>query len=184
MLRFSIARMMAIVGVIALNIATARILFAYEPELLIGVGLGVLVLQVGLFRLVRGRGTNRAFWVGFIVCGLITMTTLVWAMLFPEVVGLSSTGVLERVPGSTMWTIWYGYARFVSEPILVPMITYSGIDPDVSNLGGILIAGARAVIWFLPQLLIAVAGGLLAGLIWVMECRNRSQVTRFAGECS
>ena len=110
MLRFSIAKVMGLVGLVALNFAVARILFAYRSELLIGVILGMLSLQIGLFQMVSSRGRSQAFWLGSIVCGLLLMMTFVWAMLFPEVLGITSTGALQRTPGSAMYAIWHGYA--------------------------------------------------------------------------
>jgi len=166
--RLSIAKLMVVVGVVALNIAAARLLFDDNSEMLIGVALSGLILQVGLFQLMRSRGRGRGFWAGFIACGLMAMTTLVWAMLFPEVLGITATMTLVRMPGSSMYTVWYGYANFVSEHIIAPVLYDPRINPGIyldSLLGGALIVGIRAVVWFLPQLLIAVVGGLLASLI-------------------
>jgi hypothetical protein len=163
--RVSIARMMVLVGVVAVDIAATRSLFAYNSEMLIGVALGVIALQIGLFRLIRGQGRARVFWSGFIAAGLMAMMTFVWAMMFPEILGLTSTGALVRTPGSTLYTVWHGYSSFVAEHVIMPLLYDPRINPGIdgdSILGGLFIAGIRSVVWFLPQLLMAVVGGLLA----------------------
>jgi CDP-diglyceride synthetase len=174
--QFSIVKLMVIVGVVALDFAAARILLAYNQEMLIGIALGGLVLQVGFFRLIRSRGRGRAFWVGFIVCGLMAMTTLVWAMRFPEVFGIRG-GALIRTPGSPLHTVWYGYAKFVSERIIAPVLYNPRINPGPNRdsvVGGASIVAIRSIVWFLPQILIAIVGGLLTSLIGRRLGKSRS----------
>lgn len=164
---FSIVKLMVLVGIVALTLAAVRTLFHYNSEMLIGVALGGVLLQVGIVRLMRSRGRPRAFWGGFVVCGMMAIMSLVWAMLFPEVLGIRG-GALIRTPGSPLHTAWYGYAEFVSERIIAPVLYDPRINPGSSRdsvLGGASIVAIRAVIWFLPQLFIAMVGGLLTGLI-------------------
>ncbi len=166
--RLSLAKLMIVVGLAALNLAAIRVLHDYNSEILLGVALAGLALQVALFQFLHSRGRRRAFWAGFLVCGLMAISTFIWAMLFPEVFGLSRTGVLHITPGSPLYSVWHGYEGFVFERIIRRFL----FDPRAnlefdrdSALGNLLIACLRAVVWFLPQLLIALVGGLLASLI-------------------
>jgi hypothetical protein len=159
--------MIVFVVVVAINFAAARALFAFNPEMLIGIALMGLLLQFGLFRLVVGPRRGRLFWIGFILCGLTAMVSLVWALRFPEVLGIR-VGALIRTPGSPLHTVWYDYAKFVSERIIAPLLYDPRINPGLdrdSVLGGLSIVAIRAVVWFLPQLFIASVGGLLTSLI-------------------
>jgi hypothetical protein len=67
-----------------------------------------------------------------------------------------STGKLitSTTPGSFMWTLWSGYVEFVDAYLAGPL--QINLDP-----WGILVA----VIWFLPQFVVALTGGLLAVLV-------------------
>lgn len=173
---------MVVVAVIAMNLGAARILYFYNTEILIGVALSGLALQAGLFQLVLGRGRNRAFWSGLVVFGLLAMSSLVWAMLFPEVIGIAfdKNGVImvHRTPGSFLSTVWSSYAGFVSNHVIEPVLESRGfplrINPD-SYSGGALLVSVRAVVRFLPQMLIAVIGGLLARSIVRREATMRRQ---------
>jgi CDP-diglyceride synthetase len=165
--QFSIAKMIVFVVIVAINFAAARALFAFNPEMLIGIALMGLLLQFGLFRLVVGPRRGRLFWIGFILCGLTAMVSLVWAMFFPEAFGIRG-GALIRTPGSPLHTVCYGYAKFVSERIIAPVLYDPRINPGPNRdsvVGGASIVAIRAVVWFLPQLFIALVGGLLTSLI-------------------
>lgn len=162
MLRFSIAKMMAIVGIAALNFAAARILFAHNPYLLIGVALTGLSLQVGLFRLIRSRNRIRMFWVGFVAFGSMAMMSFLWGMVFSPTTRVMNTGriIYTSSPGSAMWTLWHSYYEFAVwslEPL-----PYSG---QILGIGGEMPVVTIAVISYLPQLLIAAFGGLLTSSI-------------------
>src|SRR5947209_18664618 len=67
--RFSIGRLMIVVGLIALNLSAVRAFVSIEPWLLIGVAPAGLALQLAAFRLIRSRGRARAFWAGFLAAG-------------------------------------------------------------------------------------------------------------------
>ena len=170
-LRLSVAKLMFAVVIVALNFGAARTLFSYDTEMLIGVALSGLVLQASLFQLLRSRGRKRAFWAGFITCCSMAMMTLIWAMMFPRIIGIGfKNGATTRIetPGSPLYTIWYSYANFFDEHIIAPLLFDPRINPGLdreSVLGGAVIVAIRAAIWSLPQLLIAVAGGLLISRI-------------------
>lgn len=169
--RLSIAKLMVVVVIIAINFGAARILFSYNTEMLIGVALSGMVLQVGLYQLLRSRGRGRAFWAGFTACGLMAMMSFVWAMLFPEVLGFgfeNGSMTLFTTPGSPLYSLWHGYADFLFKHIIAPVLFDPRINPVLdreSVTGGAFIVGIRAVVWFVPQVLIAAGGGLLVSLI-------------------
>jgi hypothetical protein len=155
----SVATLMVVVAVVAVNLGIARVVFAYNPVLLEGVVLSGLALQAGGLLLARSRGRIRAFWIGFLAFGSMAMATVVWAMVFAPNVGIAHdpiTGneIIINVPGSLMWTLWSGYFRYV--------LTYVAghLDVDPEPVGVI-----TALIWSLPQFLVAVVGGLLCRLV-------------------
>jgi hypothetical protein len=80
MLRFSIAKLMIIVGVVALNLAAIQIWSpSSEPALFTGRFLMFIALQAGLFCLIRSRRAGyRTFWRGFLSFGLAAFITSVF----------------------------------------------------------------------------------------------------------
>lgn len=163
--RFSVAKLMAVVSLVAVNLAAARALISYDLFLLTGIALPLLTLQVGLHRVICRRGRVRPFWAGFIACGLGAIMSFYWALAFPNGVGRyvdPGTGrVVELIPpGSLAWTLWSYYDEFVKSCIeRLPdalQIDLDGVDV-VSEV-------MSSLIWSLPQLLLALAGGLLVAL--------------------
>ena len=59
--RLSVVKLMAVVGVVAINLAAGRALLTYNPPLLVALALPALVLQVALLHLIRRRGRIRAW---------------------------------------------------------------------------------------------------------------------------
>jgi hypothetical protein len=157
--RISITKLMLLVAIIAANLAVGRVLGAYHPILPVAIALIGLALQAGAIALIRSRGRSRAFSAGFLVFASMAMISVIWAFVVTSDVAIGqnpSTGemITMKVPGSLMWTIWSGYVEFVDACLAGPL--QINLDPL-----GILVA----VIWSLPQLLIALTGGLLAVLI-------------------
>lgn len=140
--RLTIGRMMLAVGVVAVNIALARLIYSPTTRLLTSVSLGILALQFAALRIAQGR--SRPFWMGYLIFGAIALASLagyVWA--WPEWV-------------TSAWSEYFRYVRqelraYPSLPQIVP--------PSVSDTVGIHII--TAIFVFLPQLIVAVAGGLL-----------------------
>jgi hypothetical protein len=64
-IRLSLARIMAIVAVLAVDCALLSTCHIFYPEML----LFVPGLQIGLFRMVPGRGRVKPYWVGFELFG-------------------------------------------------------------------------------------------------------------------
>jgi len=152
--------MMAVVAIVALNAAVARALFAYDPETLIGITLTGLALQGAVLRLVGRRHSNRAFWISFAVLGSLAMASFVWGRILPtELIAVAYPGKPPRLVNvSRVSALWLGYGRYVGEciePWLVKVPIATGPD-------GIVAVVVRAVVWSLPQLLVALVGGLVA----------------------
>lgn len=163
--QISIAKLMVAVGVVALNLAFARILVLYNPEMLTGVALIVLALQIGLFRILQNRG--RAFWVGFVLCGLTSMMGLVWALRSPGVILVSSTGGYFKEEEPPMYGALCEYRDVATERVFYPILNSLHIDPMSNRDSKLLQAsfmGFNAVVWFLPQIVVAIFGGLLTSL--------------------
>jgi hypothetical protein len=176
--RFSIGRLMIVVGLIALNLAAGRVLFSIEPWLLIGVAPTGLALQFAVFRLILSRGPARAFWAGFLAAGLLAAWSLVGAMLFRTSVNVGinrTTGqrITFTTPGyrgaDYAWAAWRNYLELVMNA-LARLPSTAGIlqrDDAAEAIAGVVVA-------FLPQFLIALACGLLAWLgAWVAGTSQR-----------
>ena len=167
--RSSIARLMAMVAVVAANAAAARILFALNVEILIGVALPAVAMEFAVYCLVSRRRPGRGFWLGFILLGALTMATFVWNQLDPEVLALTRSGQLIRQEGSLFYHVWSGYAGILGD-FLVPPLEELGIFGNGWNPYGVSAVGIRAIVWSLPQLVIALAGGVF---IWAMARRGK-----------
>jgi hypothetical protein len=96
--RFSIGRLMIVVGLIALNLSAGWALLAIEPWLLIGVAPAGLELQWAAFRMIGSRGRARAFWAGFLAAGTLAAWSLVGAMLFLTSLNMA----INRTTGQSM----------------------------------------------------------------------------------
>jgi hypothetical protein len=136
--RFSLFALVTIVAAVAVNLAGVRALESKHREVLPGCIATAVALQLALVRLVRGREQCRAFWAGFVVAGGVAVASL----LFPQ---------------SRYWNLWYRY--FVSAGEWVRYV------PDLSHLVRTdrrALFVVRALIVSLPQLLLALLGGLIA----------------------
>jgi len=59
--RFSIARLMLVVAIVALDVAIGRAVFAYKPDLLLATAPMALTLQFGTWSFVTSARPGRAF---------------------------------------------------------------------------------------------------------------------------
>jgi mRNA-degrading endonuclease toxin of MazEF toxin-antitoxin module len=104
--------------------------------------------QFGLFRLVRTRGRSRSFWVGFELAGLVVTFTFIGTFFFfPD-----STDILPCYWVAYCYELAGGLLYHLLPPRVLPQ------DPFIWWLGA-------AILLLLPQLLIALTGGLLMRLI-------------------
>jgi hypothetical protein len=136
--RITLAQLMVVVGVIALESAGFRAFYRGD-ELTLGLALPVLACQFGLFGAVRGRGRVRAFCGGFVAFGLVMIVVFAWGMCFPK---------------SRIYDLWASYIE-----------TAEGVLSTIPNAPGWLFQDAgMAVVLSFPQLLAALIGGVLATL--------------------
>jgi hypothetical protein len=170
--RFSVAKLMVAIGIIALDLAAGRFLLDYDAVLLVGVLPAGLALQLGLFRLIRSRGRLRAFWAGFVIAGALAALSFAWGIIFAGSIGIRydwTTGKIETVstPGSLggdrVQALWSAYGAFAERclerlPYASDLVGRDWPDPASQLL--------VALVDFLPQLFMALAGGLLA--LWVV----------------
>jgi hypothetical protein len=159
-LRFTIAKLMVVVGIVAFNLAAVQFWSpSSEPSLFTGRFLMSIALQVGLFGLIRSRRRGyRTFWRGFVICGLAAAITSVYIDLFSPANSelfdlmdqyLSSTfNLLERISLLIPDPYFRSRARtalVVSDNTFISHFIYDFVS-------------------FLPQLFIALSGGCLASL--------------------
>lgn len=154
--RLTIANLMVAVAVVAVDFVSVRAFFAsrsFVPSpawegLLLGVPLFGLALQIGLFRLVRSRGRGRSFWGGFVVSGLVTATIFVGTFaFFPD-------------SADTIPFYWVAYYYELAGGLL-----YQLLPPHVLAQFPLIWWFGTSIMLFLPQLLIALSGGLLTRLM-------------------
>jgi hypothetical protein len=183
-LRLSLFKMMAAVGVIAINLAAARAAYLANELLLVGLVPAAVALQFGLFVLLRSRGRVRAFWAGFLAFGSVAMLFFFLAMSHPRNVGIARTshGKFVRIdtPGSSLWNVLEGYANFASHrieqlPFVIHILESLEASGEMPVVGEVI----PAVIYLLPQLLIALTGGFLAlSIAKAMDRRSAAPLGR------
>jgi hypothetical protein len=162
--KVSIRTLMIIVGIASVNLAVGRTLYTHELDVLVGVFLSGLTLQFGVYRLIRGRGRSRAFWAGFVAAGLLATLSYAWATGYPRVSAVFVDRNTRRLttylsPGASFSDVWEGYSSLAIDGLeSLPF----GADIAKRSLGDPVAIGADALIPFAPQVVIAVAGGLLA----------------------
>jgi hypothetical protein len=180
--RFSIAELMTVVGIVALDVAASRALLE-DNGLLGGVAPMGLTLGIGAYWLIRCRGRVPSFWAGFLAFGAMAMMSFLGAALSRPVDSIAidpKTGqaVVTTIPGSTIWSLWAGYGRFVFKALegLTDSEWIIGDGGDPHGHDGIPFI-TKAFILSLPQLVFAVAGGVVARLLVgrVRHLRNQDR---------
>ena len=152
--RITLARLMVVVGLIAVEIAVARSLYLLNVELALGLALMGLASQFGLLRAIRDRGSARAFWSGFVVTSLAAMGAFAWGACFED------SGLFR------LWDVYTGLADEVLAAIPHAPSFYDGGGNDLA------IGVAAAVAWFLPQFLASIIGGVSVALVARMKARQ------------
>ncbi|MDB5351787.1 MAG: hypothetical protein JWN86_3034 [Planctomycetota bacterium] len=150
--RTTLARLMLVVGVIAVEFAGFRAFYLINDELALALALTGLASQFALVYAIRGRGLARAFWAGFVAIGSVMMATTAWAF---------------TCPGSDISDLWSAYTDHVVDGTAFVSYELRGFPQDV----------ALSVVWFLPQLLAALSGGALATLV-MRWCIRRADESR------
>jgi hypothetical protein len=161
--RFSIAKLMVIVGILALNIAAARAFIDWEWTGLFLIG---FALQVGLLCLIRSRIGFRPFWWGFETFGLASVITPIFITL------------VSQTAGSEFLRLMNMYVEFAFS-LVSRLCTLIKNPVSQARLTLFLLQDMQLIIleiaFFLPQLLTAVVGGLIASLIvrrWGVAIRH------------
>jgi hypothetical protein len=146
--RLSIAKVMAVVATIAINMATLRTLHAYDEDLDQGVALTGFALQFGVFQSIRRRGRGRTFWIGFVALGSAAMMSFAWCVTFH---------------GSTMFLLWSEYTRYSNK--YLNLLTHVWDFYNRTRIDVVCVI-TQAIAWSVPQLIIASIGGLMARSIF------------------
>ena len=168
-----LGKMMAIIAVAAIDLAACRAIFTPSDHFgwnllwlnaLAPIG---ITLQVALFRIANGRNSSRIFWTGFLTFGILAMISVILLLSDPpsETTTISSSDTsVQSYPGSPMARLWGAYFD----------LAYAGLErvgyPYIGHTTDCPSSFTDAFIIFLPQLLIAWAGGLLARLIVGQRC--------------
>ena len=167
--RLLVRTLMIVVASVAIDFTAIRAIFT--SALTFGIGLSALIntgliglaLNIGLLRMFRKAGRARAFWAGFLVCGTTAMVSSAWAALTPVgSVRSAIGGPNEILHESRMWGLWNSYFVFTVnclEALHFDIRSFTPPSLDTPGMGYITIMGLMA---FIPQLAIALAGGLVA----------------------
>jgi hypothetical protein len=157
--RRSIAALMSVIGVVAVNLTVGRAIYEVLPWKLAGVLLMVVFLQVGFVYLVFSRANPRwyGFWAGIELGGVLGLTSFVYA----------------RVPDTWLGDLWDRYALFVDRLLLehfhTPVLNRAPEDP--------IFLLAVTTFAFLPQFVLAVLGGVI-GISIGSSPRSRRVLSR------
>ena len=171
--RMTTRRWMIVIGVAALNLAAAHFLLAYDPCVLLGVALNGLVLQVALCGLARNRGIKRAFYAGFIAAGILSGGHFIWMwtnshVLPPYYAATTSPSFSSRFLEACEELLEWPHDLLEELPYV-----YDVLEKDESAVGWI----ALTLLAFLPQILVAVGGGLLGlFIVWVIRLARRERI--------
>ncbi len=117
----------AMVGIPILNLAAWLAVWnalpAQPPWLPFGVTPGGLLLQLGLFRLIRNWGCpwRRVFWVGFVVVDSLVFWSYLQAMIFSHIQAAryltfwpNGPWYARPIPEAPLWTLWIDYTALAS----------------------------------------------------------------------
>jgi hypothetical protein len=163
--RITLAGLLIVIAVVAVDLAAFILDARYlGGDWVRGLPPTALSCQIGLLCAVLSRGLSRAFWTGFVVFGCAMMATFAWGLCFP----LQESAVNDA---------WLSYGEFASGVIWASPYE----EEDV----------AMAVIWTLPQLAAACAGGVFVLLVTLVMRRffamhaleSASVLQEVASEC-
>jgi hypothetical protein len=174
---------MAVIAIIAGNLAIGRSIYAYKPDLLLGIALTGPLFEVGLYRFIRSRGRARAFWLGFVASGLLAASSYSWTTIRPKMTArvldqASMTVVTVNSPGAPLSDLWLDYTTLAIDcleyvPSCADIRTWAWDRPTTIVVDALIV--------LLPQLVIGLAGGLLGLLVgWTADLRRRRELSREA----
>ena len=173
--RFSIRSLLSLVAAVALNVALGQCLSQNNEELLIGIALPAVALQ--LFGYAVWKRRPKPFQLGYLVFGAIATGSFVWAMCFPRSLGITANGQTFIQPGSTLFMIWMGYGRFAGD-WLMPILFKNLLQTQPSDFSMLAL---RMLIWTLPQFLIGAVGGAISrGIVRCLPARPKADPSESA----
>ena len=140
--RLTTARWMGLIAILAVNAALVRAFVV--QEMFIGGILMFIVLQLGLLCLLRSRGRQRRFWLGFEVSGMAAILVLFSCEFLPD-------SPLNRLVQA--YTFIAGDLAFTHLP--TPL---SGRLDDRWQM-------FLAVVYFVPELIAALLGSMIASCL-------------------
>jgi hypothetical protein len=161
--------MMIVVTFAAVDLAAIRVVFG--KAMTFGIGLHaliyalpmVLVLNCGLFCGLGTRGRPRAFWMGFLACGTAAMLSSAWGALTPAGSVHPANGAPNSIlEGSRVWALWQSYFEFAVNGLLSCGVDMQSLSPRSLEHPGIDYITVVGLLALLPQLAIALVGGLVA----------------------
>ena len=158
----SIAGMMLVVAVVALDALGARVLYRWHPDFLSAIAPGALILQMCLFRMLRDRGIKRMFWAGCMAGLAVAAGLCLWGMARGlanqlQFDPISGKNVVRWVPGHPMWPGWPIYRAHVYQ-IIRSFQNGSAIIYRFDAVSMVVLG----VVLFLPQLAFGALFGLMA----------------------
>jgi hypothetical protein len=167
---FSIARLMAIVAFVGLNLASTQFWsHSSHPSLLTGRLPTSIALQVGLFCLIRSRRSKSfTFWIGFEAFGLAAAITSIYIDLFsPDDSNLADINDLYL---DKMYNLLGNARIMINDPYWRGVVAAKLFSHD----GGFIDNMLFELVSFMPQLFMAVIGGFLMALLRKARARPKA----------
>jgi hypothetical protein len=150
--RVTVSNLVALVAVVAVNLTVGRALFVRDMEAFYFSALTAVAVQFGF---VRCRGQGRSFWAGFVVGGSIALGSVFWMLRYGN--HAPEDPSLHQV----LWNLWAAYLTLVIPAVSrLPVVLKPDMPPP-----GIPSAVMTCVVFFLPQLAVALASGLVCRLL-------------------
>ena len=160
-----IGRSMVVIAVLAFDFAVGRAMvvrndsFGWNLLCMEAVAPIVLSLQLALMRIVSIRGRRCAFWIGFLLFGLLAMFSVIGQFIDPpsESTSITSSGTIVRssYAGGPMARLWSPYLEVVYQGL--ERLGY--VEFDRVGWRSSLV---NCFVFFIPQVSLAFAGGLVA----------------------
>lgn len=166
--KFSIGTLMAIVGVVALNLASTQFWsHSSSPSLFTGRLFTSIALQGGLFYLIRSRRTSYlAFWAGFEIFALAAAITTIYIDFFN-----GGDLVVADFMDDYLFNA-YGFLVNLCQFLPIPYLRSRGLailaENDTFNANALY-----EFLYFFPQIIIAVMGGFCIGMLHRVRLRAK-----------
>lgn len=176
-----IGKLMVFVGFVAIDLAVGRAYlsgsqyFGWRLEQRLAVAPTGVALEITFLRLVISRGRGLVFWAGFVGNGAVAVASVIWAFCDPavETTTYSSSGIVRTYDAGCLGArLWSSYLELAEEGLDCVGYPYTG---GTTSLGDSITA---LILFLLPQLLIALAGGTVALLILGRWSENRPALLR------